>query len=195
MFEYLESIDRSIVLAVNRWHTPFLDNFFWITSKTLTWAPFYLLLLFLVWRNSNWRTTFIFLASALLLVALVDSSTTYLFKETVARYRPSHNLLLENQLHFYQKSNGELYRGGQYGFFSSHASNNAAIALFAWFFLRNAYSKLKWFLMGAVVLISLSRIYLSVHYLSDIICGLLWGGCWAFILWKVLSKTLLKQDK
>lgn len=193
MFDYLEAIDRSMVLAVNGWNTPFLDEFFWIVSKTLTWLPFYFLLLYLVWKNSNWQTALIFLGSVILLVGLVDSSTTYLFKETVARYRPSHNLLLQDQLHFYQKANGDLYRGGQYGFFSSHASNNAAIATLAWLFLRKDYPKLIWILIGSVTLIGLSRIYLSVHYLSDIVCGVVWGMIWAFVMWKLLCNTLLKS--
>ncbi|AEA44016.1 phosphatase PAP2 family protein [Fluviicola taffensis] len=184
MFDYLESIDRSIVLAVNGWNSPFLDQFFWIVTKTITWIPFYCLLLYFIWKNYGFKTTLIFLGMALLMVVIVDSTTTMLFKDTIQRYRPSHNLLLENKLHFYHKNNGELYVGGKYGFFSSHASNNAAVALLSWFFLRKIYPQLKWILIFTVALISLSRIYLSVHYLSDILCGIIWGCLWAFVFWK-----------
>lgn len=190
MFEYLESIDRSIVLAVNSWNTPFLDQFFWIVSKTAPWIPCYLLILFFIWKNYGLKTGFAFLGMVLLLVAIVDSSTTYLFKETIQRYRPSHNLLLENKLHFFVKNNGEVYQGGQYGFFSSHASNNAAIALLTWFFLGKQYPRLKWWLFLAVGLIGLSRIYLTVHYLSDVICGIVWGLLWAFVFWKLYKRFI-----
>lgn len=195
MFESLESIDRSIVLAVNGWNTPFLDQFFWIVSKTTTWIPFYLLILYFVWKKNGLKTMFIFLGMALLLVALVDSSTTFLFKETIQRYRPSHNLLLENRLHFYVKSNGDVYQGGQYGFFSSHASNNAAIALLSWFFLRKFYPRLKWLLILGVGLIGFSRIYLTVHYLSDVLCGIVWGLLWAFVFWKLYQRLSTKRIK
>ncbi|WP_343748837.1 phosphatase PAP2 family protein [Fluviicola sp.] len=195
MFESLESIDRSIVLAVNGWNTPFLDQFFWIVSKTTTWIPFYLLILYFVWKKNGLKTMFIFLGMALLLVALVDSSTTFLFKETIQRYRPSHNLLLENRLHFYVKSNGDVYQGGQYGFFSSHASNNAAIALLSWFFLREFYPRLKWLLILGVGLIGFSRIYLTVHYLSDVLCGIVWGLLWAFVFWKLYQRLSTKRIK
>ncbi|MDR0801571.1 phosphatase PAP2 family protein [Fluviicola sp.] len=193
MFEPLKAIDRSIVLAVNSWNTPFLDQFFWMVSKTMPWVPFYLLILYFVWKKNGLKTMFVFLGMALLLVAIVDSSTTFLFKETIQRYRPSHNLLLENRLHFFVKSNGDAYRGGQYGFFSSHASNNAAIALFSWFFLRKYYPRLKWLLIFCVGLIGLSRIYLTVHYLSDVLCGIIWGLLWAFVFWKLYRWFISKK--
>jgi undecaprenyl-diphosphatase len=77
MFEYLESVDRSIVLAVNGWNTPFLDQFFWVVTKTATWIPFYLIIAFLIWKNQGTKTTLIFLGTAFLMVAVVDSSTTF----------------------------------------------------------------------------------------------------------------------
>lgn len=192
MFEYLESIDRSIVLTVNGWNTPFLDQFFWIVTKTITWIPFYLLLFYFIWKHYGLKTTLIFLGMALLMVAVVDSSTTFFFKDTVMRYRPSHNLLLEKQLHYYMED-GHTYLGGKYGFFSSHASNNAAIALLSWFFLRRFYPRLKWILIGCVALIGLSRIYLTVHYLSDILCGVAWGILWAFVFWKLYQQFFAKK--
>lgn len=192
MFEYLESIDRSIVLAVNGWNTPFLDEFFWVVTQTITWIPFYLLLVYLIWRNYGIKTTLVFLGMALLMVAIVDSSTKFFFKDTVMRYRPSHNLLLEKHLHYYMED-GHTYLGGKYGFFSSHASNNAAIALLGWFFLRPFYRNLKWILVVCVALIGLSRIYLAMHYLSDVLCGFIWGMLWAFVLWKLYQRFFVTK--
>lgn len=187
MFEYLESIDRSIVLAVNGWNTPFLDQFFWYVTQTVTWIPLYLLVAYLIWRNHGTKTTVVFLVMALLMVAAVDSTTKFFFKDTVMRYRPSHNLLLEKHLHYFMED-GHKYLGGKYGFFSSHASNNAAIALLSWFFLRGIYPHLKWILVVCVALIGLSRIYLTMHYLSDVICGVIWGILWAFLFWKLYQR-------
>lgn len=191
MFDFLESLDRNIVLSINQWHTPLLDTFFWVVSKTITWFPFYLLLVYLIWKNKGWKTALWFVGIALICIALVDSTTTYFFKETIQRYRPSHNLLLEGKLHFYQHTNGDFYRGGQYGFFSSHASNNAAIAWLAWFFLKDLYRKLHWILILAVALICLSRIYLAVHYPSDILCGLVWGSIWAYLTYTLYRYFVL----
>lgn len=187
MFEYLESVDRSIVLTINGWNTPFLDQFFWYVTKTATWTPFYLLLIFFVWKKYGIKTAGIFLVMAIVMVAIVDSSTTFLFKDTIMRYRPSHNLILEKHLHYFMED-GHTYLGGKYGFFSSHASNNAAVALLGWFFLRKFYPNLKWVLIFCVALIGLSRIYLTMHYLSDVICGVVWGILWAFVFWKLYQR-------
>lgn len=187
MFEYLESVDRSIVLTINGWNTPFLDQFFWYVTKTATWIPFYLLLIFFIGRNYGIKTAGIFLVMAMIMVAIVDSSTTFLFKDTIMRYRPSHNLILEKHLHYFMED-GHTYLGGKYGFFSSHASNNAAVALLGWFFLRKFYPNLKWVLIFCVALIGLSRIYLTMHYLSDVICGVVWGILWAFVFWKLYQR-------
>ena len=192
MFEYLESIDRSIVLAVNGWNTPFLDQFFWVVTQTITWIPFYILLLYFVHKNYGTKTMFLFLGIAVVMIAVVDSTTTILFKDTVMRYRPSHNLLLEKHLHYYMED-GHTYLGGKYGFFSSHASNNAGIALLGWLFLRRFYPNLKWILIFCVALIGLSRIYLTMHYLSDVICGAIWGILWAFVFWKLYNWIFIRK--
>jgi undecaprenyl-diphosphatase len=192
MFDYLESIDRSIVLAVNGWNTPFLDQFFWYVTQTATWIPFYLLVLYFIWRKHGVKTTLVFLGMALLMIAIVDSSTTFLFKDTIMRYRPSRNLLLEKHLHYYMED-GHAYLGGKYGFFSSHAANNAAIALLAWFFLRKFYPNLKWILIFCVALIGLSRIYLTMHYLSDVLCGIVWGIAWAFVFWMGYKRLIANK--
>ena len=65
MIEWLESIDRALVLAVNSWNTPFFDEFFWLVSAKLTWIPFYLFLLFLFFRKSDWKQASIFLVLAI----------------------------------------------------------------------------------------------------------------------------------
>lgn len=188
MLDALEGIDRSIVLFVNGWHNSFFDSLFWILSKTWIWLPYYLLLLYLVKKHFTWKQTLTFILLALAMVAIVDSSTTFLFKETVQRYRPAHHAWLTNKLHFHQFDDGSFYKGGQYGFFSSHASNNAAIAFFAWMVLRTYYKKLGVWLILVVSLIGLSRIYLGVHYLSDIVAGVLWGVLGGFITFKLFTK-------
>jgi len=193
MIEWLESVDRSIVLTVNSWNTPFLDEFFWLVSAKLTWVPFYIFLFFLFKRRSDWKNTGLFLIMAIAAVGFSDFTSSQLIKDTVMRYRPSHHGLLTDQLHFYQFSDGEFYKGGQYGFVSSHAANFFAVCTFAWLALRKWYPKIGWLTFSIAVLVSFSRLYLGVHYVSDLIGGALLGAVYAVLIYRFVFLRVVKQ--
>lgn len=57
----------------------------------------------------------------------------------------------------------------------SFPSGHAAVAFALWPFTANLQSWLKWLFRGVLVLFPLSRIYLEVHYGSDILAGVLVG--------------------
>ena len=80
MFEWLESIDRAIVLAVNGAHSAFFDEFFWLVSNRFVWIPLYLVILHLVWKTFGWRNLVLFFGLAIALIALTDLSSVYFFK-------------------------------------------------------------------------------------------------------------------
>ena len=194
MIDYLESVDRMVVLAVNSWNTPFIDELMWIVSAKLTWIPFYILLVFLYARKNNLKKTFFYLLSAILVVALADQLSVHLFKNIFLRYRPSHNELLTAKLHFYQFSNGENYKGGMYGFVSSHAANFFGVCVFAGLVLKKYHPKIILVLLLIAGLVSFSRIYLGVHYLSDLIGGALLGSILAFIVYRIVFITNIDKE-
>ena len=171
MMEQLEAIDRWLVLTINGWNTPFLDELFWLISGKLIWIPFYLLVLVAIYRKYNWKVMLAFFVSVILSIVLTDQLSTHAFKEVFLRYRPSHNLLLTDKLHFYQINPGDFYKGGQYGFISSHAANFAAMATLIYTFFSTTYRFLGWLLPLIVFLVCLSRVYLGVHYVSDVLAG------------------------
>jgi undecaprenyl-diphosphatase len=158
MDNFLEKIDQSIVIAINGWHTPFLDEIMWIISSKLVWIPFYLFLIYLATKKNSIKQTLFFTILAILSVVISDLISTYCFKEVFLRYRPSHNLLLTNKLHFYENKPGEFYRGGQYGFISSHAANFFAIAVFVGYSLKEFYPKLLTTLIIIASIVCFSRI-------------------------------------
>jgi len=193
MIETLEAIDRSIVQTINSWNTPFLDQFMWIISGKLTWIPFYLLLIYLFFRQFGLKKTIVFFICAIIAVAISDLSSVHLFKNVFERYRPSHHALLTDQLHFYRFENGELYKGGQFGFVSSHASNFTAICTFTLFALKRAYKFLLPLLAFCLFLVLYSRIYLGVHYLSDVLVGSMIGMFSAYIVYRLIFTPILKR--
>lgn len=193
MIDWLEGIDRSIVLTVNSWHTPFLDEVCWIISAKWTWIPLYILLISLAWIKLGPKKALFFVGIVLATIAIVDLTSVWFFKEQFQRYRPSHHALLTDKLHFHilkSDINGiEYYKGGMYGFVSSHASNFFALTVLVGLSLKRYYPRLIWILLGITLLICFSRIYLGVHYLTDLIAGGLWGSLLAWLSYRYVIKT------
>ena len=186
MIDTLESIDRAIVLAVNGWNTPWLDEVMWWVSARITWIPLYVLLFYLGLKNLRRKAFVFYLFSVVVAVILADLISVYCFKEVFMRYRPSHNALLTNRLHFYELKPGEFYKGGMYGFVSSHAANFFALAMVSVKVFQSRFPNLKYFLLAAATLICFSRLYLGVHYASDLIAGGLIGACIGYLSYRLV---------
>ncbi|PHR34271.1 MAG: phosphatase PAP2 family protein [Fluviicola sp.] len=193
MIEYLESIDIALVQLVNGWNTPFLDELMWIISGKITWIPLYAFLILLAIRQSGWKAGSLFLLCAVLSVILADFVSTQCLKEVIQRYRPSHNLAIQDHLHYYQIGWGDFYKGGTYGFVSSHAANFFAIAIFSISFLIDYKKWLNPLLIFIAVLVSFSRIYLGVHYFSDVFVGGLVGTLIAYLVYHFIFLNLHKK--
>ena len=191
MIEFLEEIDRSIVMAVNSWNTPVLDEIMWWISARITWIPLYLFLIYLGYRYLEKWVFLKFILFVIAAVVITDLVSVHLFKNVFLRYRPSHHLLLMDKLHFYQVKPGDYYRGGTYGFVSSHADNYFAIATSVLLAFKGAYSYLKWLLPSIGAVICFSRIYLGVHYLSDVIAGAALGALISWVLYRLWFRTVL----
>lgn len=196
MLEQLEKIDRAIVFKINSWNTPFFDEVMWAVSWIPTWIPLYLLLILFVYKKENVKVMVVYILCFALLIGITDQVSSSFFKPFFARYRPSHNLDILKEfgaMHFYEKSVGDFYKGGKYGFISGHSANSFAIAIFASLVLKKHIQHIFIYLILWASLVAYSRMYLGVHYLSDCIAGAIVGGIIAFAIHSLVYKHFLQK--
>lgn len=177
----LDTIDRSITVSLNFNGGAFQDNMWMMFSSRLIWVlPAIALIAYLLSDRRTRRKTLIVVIALTVVVTLCDQTTSALMKPFFARLRPSHTPGVENMLHYV---NG--YRGGQYGFASSHAANSFGAVTFVALLLR------RWKVTVALLLLSLcvcySRIYLGVHFFGDIFVGAVIGVMFGYIVYAIVS--------
>lgn len=174
MLEFLKELDKDVLLFLNGFHTPWLDPvMFWI-SKTFFWLPLYLFLLFLVIKNFK-KDSWIILIGIAVTIILSDQITSSFMKPFFERLRPSREPSLQGLVYLVDG-----YKGGKYGFASSHAANTFATALFFWLLFKSQY-RWMWVLFAWATVMTYTRIYLGVHYPGDILVGMLVGLVAAWI--------------
>jgi undecaprenyl-diphosphatase len=173
MMEYLIELDKELFLFLNGLHHPVLDPVMWFLSGSKNWIPFYALLLLLIVKEFK-KETILIITIIGLIILLSDQTTSGLMKPFFERYRPSHEASLQGLVYTLND-----YRGGRFGFASSHAANSFALAVFIFLLFRLKY-KWMWLIFVWASLVSYSRIYLGVHYPGDIIVGGLIGALYAY---------------
>lgn len=148
------------------------------------WIPLYLFLFFLVWKRSGLVSAAFCLLTTILAVAIADQICGSLLRGIIGRMRPSNpDNPLSQWVHIVNN-----HRGGKYGFPSCHAANTAAVATILSLWIKNRNFIIAIFLWSAIV--SCSRVYLGVHYPSDICAGFLIGISIAYTIILLLRYAL-----
>lgn len=184
LLQVVESIDKQLLLAVNGSDSPFLDRLVCFLTEGETWIPLYLGLLYMVLKNNNSIAKLLSVLGAVAVCYLITGCfDDTIVKTLVARWRPTHDPDIGMMV---QIVDG--YRGGHYGFFSAHACNTISVAIFFYWLTRNrtlTTTLVFWSLLNCW-----TRLYLGVHYPSDILVGLIWGFCAATGVYYIYSRLM-----
>ncbi len=169
-------VDHKLFLWLNFDGGEWMDSLMLFCSGKATWAPLYLLLLWLVWRKAGWRNLLLFIVLAVLGVVLTDwvagifkhsGPLKGLLPDFQPRQRPMYTPELEGLVHV-------IKWGGEFGTVSAHAATTCSVALLSAAVVRRRWLSI--LLALWVVLVCYSRIYLAYHFPLDILYGLLLGG-------------------
>jgi undecaprenyl-diphosphatase len=176
--------DKALLKYINGWHSDSLDTFMIFLSDKYVWIPLYALLLWKLFLHNRKaiKSTILYLILAIIWADQISSS---ILKPLVKRLRPSHVPEFQDWIHI---PNGT---GGLYGFCSSHAANSFAVAVAYYLITQNKTAGVLLILWA--FLISLSRVYLGVHYPIDVIIGACIGTIGAIILKRFVYDKLVKN--
>ncbi len=176
MENFLYSIDIKIFFFFN--HTIVngtLDKFFSIITNVNNWYISYIILLGISITKGGRRGKIAALG-VLILIAVTDQFSSHLIKELFHRIRPCNAL---------QNVRTPVGFNGTFSFPSSHAVNNFAAAVFFY----KLFPKLKWVLFITASLIGISRIYVGVHYPSDVLGGAVIGSSFGYVFGIIALKV------
>lgn len=185
--EALQSIDTAILVFINGKNSPFLDEVMTLAGWRFTWIPLYLLFAVIIFHDYR-RAGWVIILFAILAVVLSDQVAD-LIKNEVMRLRPSHQPGVMNLLHYCKNYGGEAQMGGMYGFVSNHAANSASLATYLILLFRTKW--ITWVLVLWVFLLCYSRVYMGLHYPSDVLGGVILGiitGSFARYIYKLLQR-------
>jgi len=174
--EFLNRPDTNLFLSINGSYSNYFDAFFTLFTSMITWIPFYLCVLYLIFRKYNQYGFWVMLA--VIIAIVLSDQLSVLIKDMVQRYRPSHAPLLAGKVHL------PIGPGGEYGFVSSHAANTFAFAVLIGKLTKNR--NLFLVLIGWALVTIYSRIYVGVHYPLDVFCGAILGGGIGWAVYKLL---------
>jgi len=192
MFEKFLALDKELLIFLNGLGSPTFDPLWMIITKQSTWIPFFLVLLYFVFKKNGFKKGAIIVLFVFLLI-LVNDQTTNIIREIFKRLRPCNDPSVNHIIRiFFDPIKKEFYKPIPYSFISGHASNSMSAMVFIFLLLRKQYKYIGLVFIFPLVF-AYSRIYLGVHYPIDVLCGFIYGGTLGFLFYKLYCFLQFKR--
>ncbi len=186
MIEKLLTWDRETFIYLNSLGIEEYDYFWSFATNLSTWVPLYIFIIFLFFYKQNYKEAFLKLTTVVLMLLFV-LVVTMLSKEWIGRLRPSADPTLNKLIRVIKTS-------PEFSFVSGHASFSFSLATLTVLFLKQKF-KWIWVLYIWPIFLSLSRIYVGVHYPLDLMMGALLGVLSADLFKGFYNKFIARDSK
>lgn len=178
MIEKILLYERDAFFALNGSDSAFLDRFMWLYTGKEVWLPLAVLIIGVLVYKKNWRESLLIILAITLVVLLCDQFASHVCKPLFTRFRPTHHPDFMEQVKTVFN-----YRGGLYGFISSHAANAFGFATLMALIMKNRW--FGWTLFLWATLTAYTRIYLGVHFISDVVPGIVVGTLFGYVVYRL----------
>ncbi|WP_395058673.1 phosphatase PAP2 family protein [Flavobacterium sp.] len=187
MLEKIIAIDKELLVFLNGLGSETFDPLWLIITKQSSWIPLFIFLLYLVYKKFGPKQTIIIVLFVAVLLT-VNNTITELFKSTFQRLRPCNDLEIKDVIRNIKPSSS-------FSFFSGHSSNTMAVFVFLYSIFKKQY-KYFWLLILWPFVFAYSRIYLGLHFPTDILAGYTCGiimGYITYIIYQILQVKYFKN--
>ncbi len=166
----LSGIDEYILYWFNGSNSLFEDGLVSLLTSGMTWIPLYIALFYLVMKNNDTMGQIMLIVGSIILCIILTGGIDDIFiKPWIGRVRPCNDPDINAHLNLIT---GQVESG--FSFFSAHAANTMSLAVFLCLLIKDSIFKIV--MIGWSLLNGWSRLYLGVHFPSDVLFGLLYGA-------------------
>lgn len=170
--------DEQLFLFLNSLGDPKWDGFWMFVTNKISWIPLYLVMAIFIFKKFGAKKLLITLVLVGLMILFTDQISKFYKDILVQRLRPCNNIDLIPYMRLVKDT-----CGGRYGFFSGHATNHFAVAIFVGLIFKQSKWVLSILLIWALI-IAFSRIYIGVHYPLDVLSGTLIGVLFGLLFYR-----------
>ena len=185
-FSKIQDMDMQVLSLFNGSDNIMLDQMVQILTSGLTWIPLYVMLFFVVMRNNETMGQIaLVVGSAIFCVLFADGLVDGIIKQLAERWRPSNDPTFK-----YMVQVVDDIRLKGYSFCSAHAANTMSLAVFFSLLIRSKMLTITlviWSLINCW-----TRLYLGVHYPSDILCSMIIGIIVGILVYLLYYKIYLR---